>query len=105
MVHVFDDKLGARNSSQLDEFFTRGRPEKLNVYHTNQSYFGLPRQSIRNNSDKIILSKQTLRAVESMYKNVGGYDMRYDEFKRRCREAWNENFNCLCIDMIKKNWK
>ena len=30
-VVVFDDMLGARNSSQIDEFFTRGRQEALDV--------------------------------------------------------------------------
>ena len=63
--------LGVRNSSQIDEFFTRGRHEDLNVYYTSQSYFGLPRQSIRNNSDRLILFKQTLRDVQSMYFDIG----------------------------------
>ena len=45
-VVIFDDMLGARNSSQIDEFFTRGRHEGLDVYYISQSYFGLPRQSI-----------------------------------------------------------
>ena len=39
----FDDMLGARNSSQIDEFFTRGRHKNLDVYYISQSYFGLPR--------------------------------------------------------------
>ena len=30
-VNIFDDILGARNSSQIDEFFTRGRHENLDV--------------------------------------------------------------------------
>ena len=65
-VVIFDDMLGARNSSQLDEFFTRGRHEDLNVYYNSQSCFALPRQSIRNNSDRLKLFKQTLRDVQSM---------------------------------------
>ena len=32
-VVVFDDMLGAKNSSQVDEFFTRGRYEDLDVYY------------------------------------------------------------------------
>ena len=60
-VVIFDDMLGAKNSSQIDEFFTRGRHEDLDVYYISQSYFALPRQSIRNNSDRLILFKQTLR--------------------------------------------
>ena len=65
-VVIVDDMLGARNSSQIDEFFMRGRHEDLDVFYISQSYFALPRQSIRNNSDKSILFKQTLRDVQSM---------------------------------------
>ena len=94
-VVIFDDMLGARNSSQVDEFFTRGRHEHLDVYYINQSYFALPRQSIRNNSDRLILFKQTLRDVQSMYHDIGAFDMIYDEFKEMCRVAWSEKFNYL----------
>ena len=30
-VVIFDDRLGAKNSSQIDEFFIRGRHEDLDV--------------------------------------------------------------------------
>ena len=100
-VVIFDDMLGARNSSQIDEFFTRGRHEDLDVYYISQSYFALPRHSIRNNSDRLILFKQTLRDVQSMYYDIGAYDMNYDEFKLMCHKAWDEKYNYLCIDMTK----
>ena len=100
-VVIFDDMLGAKNSSQIDEFFTRGRHEDLDVYYISQSYFALPRQSIRNNSDRLILFKQTLRDVQSMYHDIGALDMIYDEFKEMCRVAWSEKLNYLCIDMTK----
>ena len=100
-VVIFDDMLGARKSSQIDEFFTRGRHEDLDVYYISQSYFGLPRQSIRNNSDRLILFKQTLRDVQSMYNDIGAFDMIYDEFKEMCRVAWSEKFNYFFIDMNK----
>ena len=98
---IFDGMLGARNSSQTDEFFTRERHEKLDVDDISQSYFGLPRQSIRNNSGGLKLFKQTLRDVESIYKDIGGYDMKYDEFKEMFRRAWSEKINYLCFDMSK----
>ena len=100
-VVIFDDMLGAKNSSQIDEFFTRGRHEDLDVYYISQSHFALPRQSIRNNSDRLILFKQTLRDVQSMYYDIGAYDMNYDEFKLMCHKAWDEKYNYLCIDMTK----
>ena len=92
-VVIFDDMLGARNSSQIDEFFTRGWLEDLDVYYISQSYFALPRQSIRNNCDRLALFKQTLRDVQSMYYDFGAFDMIYDEFKEMCRVAWSEKFN------------
>ena len=100
-IVIFDDMLGARNSSQIDEFFTRGRHEDIDVYYISQSYFTLPRQSIRNNSDRLILFKQTLRDVQSMYYDIRAYDMKYDEFKEMCHKAWDETYNYLYIDMTK----
>ena len=95
----FDDMLVARNCSQIDEFYTRGRHEDVDVYYISQSYFALPRQSIRKNSDRLILFKQTLRDVQSMYYDIGAYDMKHDEVKEMCHKAWDERYNYLCIDM------
>ena len=100
-VVIFDDMLGAKNSSQIDEFFTRGRHEDLDVYYISQSYFALPRQSIRNNCDILILFKQTLRDVQSMYYDIGADDMNYDEFKLMGHKAWDEKYNYLCIDVTR----
>ena len=93
--------LGAKNCSQTDEFLTRGRHEDLNVYYISQSYFTLPIQSIRNISDRLILFKQTLRDVKSVYHDNGAFDMVNDEFKEMCGDAWSEKFNYLCINMTK----
>ena len=88
-VKIFDDMLGARNCSQKDEFFTRELHENLDVYYIRQIYFSLPRQSIRNNSDRLILFNQTLRDGQSMYYDLGAYDMKYDEFKEMSHKAWS----------------
>ena len=79
--------LGARNGSQIDEFFTARRHEDLDVYYISHSYIGLTRQSIRNNSDRLLLFKQTLRDVQNVYYVIGGYDMIYSEFKKMCHAA------------------
>ena len=65
------------------------------------SYFGLPTQSIRNNTDRIVLFKQTLGDVESTYKDIGGYDKKSFEFREMQGKAWSETFTCLCTDMTK----
>ena len=93
--------LEARNCSQTDEFFTRRRHEVVDVYYFSQSYFGLPRKSVRNNGDNLIVFKQTLRDVESRHKDFVGYDLTNCELKEMCRNAWSERFNFLCIELTR----
>ena len=58
-------------------------------------------KALKNNSDRLILFKQTLRDVQSMYEDIGAFDMKYDEIMAMFRVAWSEKFNYLCIDMTK----
>ena len=101
-VIVFDDILGSSNSRFIDQFFIRGRHNDLDIYYLSQSYFDLPKRTIRNNSNKIILFNQTLKDIEHIYRDVAGYDMNYDEFKELCRKSWDEGHNYLCIDRSKQ---
>ena len=82
---VFDDMLDS-NQKLIDPFFTRGRHNDLDVYYLSQSYFDLPKRTIRNNSSIIILFQQTLKDVEHIYRDIAGFDMSNDEFKSLCRE-------------------
>ena len=86
-IIVFDDILGSSNSRFIDQFFIRGRHNNLDIYYLSQSYFDLPKRTIRNNSNKIILFNQTLKDIEHIYRDVAGYDMKYDEFKELCRKS------------------
>ena len=94
---VFDDMLDS-NQKLIDPFFTRGRHNDLDVYYLSQSYFDLPKRTIRNNSNIIILFQQTLKDVEHIYRDKAGFDMSNDEFKSLCREAWRDNYNYLLIN-------
>ena len=101
-IIVFDDILGSSNSRFIDQFFIRGRHNNLDIYYLSQSYFDLPKRTMRNNSNKIILFNQTLKDMEHIYRNVAGYDMSYDEFKELCRKSRDEDYNYICIDRSKK---
>ena len=101
-IIVFDDILGPSNVRFIDQFFIRGRHNNLDFYNLSQPYFDLPKRTIRNNSNKIILFNQTLKDIEHIYRYVAGYDMNYDEFKDLCRKSWEEDYNYLFIDRSKK---
>ena len=83
-IIVFDDILSSSTSRFIDQFFIRGRHNNLDIYCLSQSHFGLPKRTIRNNSKKIILFIQTLKVIEHINRDVAGYDMNYDEFKKVC---------------------
>ena len=101
-VIVFHDVLGSSNSKYRDKFFIRGRHNNLDIYCLSQSYFDLPKRTIRNNSNKIFLFNQILKDIENIYRDVGGYDMSYDEVKELCRKSWEEDYDYLCIDRSKR---
>ena len=101
-IIVFDDILGSSNSRFIDQFFIRGRHNNLDTFYLSQSFFDLPKRTIRNISNKTILFNQTLKDIEHIYRDVAGYDMNYDEFKDLCRKSWEEDYNYLYIDRSKK---
>ena len=78
-IIVFDDILGSSNSRFLDQFFIRGRHNNLDIYYLSQSYFDLPKRTIRNNSNKIILFNQTLKDIEHIYRDVAMNSKNYVE--------------------------
>ena len=98
---VFDDMLDS-NQKLIDPFFTRGRHSDIDVYYLAQSYFDLPKRTIRNNSNIVILFKQTLKDVENLYRDIAGFDMSYDEFKKLCKESWSGEYNYLKINRLNK---
>ena len=51
-IIVFDDILGSSSSRFIDQFFIRGRHNNLDIYYLSQSYFDLPKRTLRNNSKK-----------------------------------------------------
>ena len=62
------------NQREIHPFFTRGRHENIDVYYLSQRYFELP-LIIRDNSNIIILFKQTAKTVQNLYNDIAGFDM------------------------------
>ena len=82
---VFDDMLLSKQESNIDLFFTRGRHNNIDIYYISQSYFHLPKNTIRNNSNIIILFKQTPRDIILLFHDIAGLDMTSKEWKELCR--------------------
>ena len=102
---VFDDILGSSNSKLVNQYLIRGRHEILDIYYLSQSYFDLPKRTIRNNSNKKLLFNQTLKDFEHIYRDVSGYDMSYDEFNELLRKSWDEDYNYFVFIDLKREIK
>ena len=72
---VSDDMLHSKQESNIDLFFTRGRHKNIDIYYISQSYFHLPKNTIRNDSKINILFKQTLRDIILLFHEIAGLDM------------------------------
>ena len=79
--------LLSKQESNIDLFFTRGRHNNIDIYYISQNYFHLPKNTIRNNFNIIILLKQTLRDIILLFHDIGGLDMNFGEWKSLCRKA------------------
>ena len=99
---VFDDMLLSKQENNIDLFFTRGRHNNIDIYYISQSYFHLPKNTIRNNSNIIILFKQTLRDIILLFHDIAGLDMNLEEWKQLCRKAWEIDYDYLQIDRFAK---
>ena len=84
---VFDDMLLSKQESNIDLFFTRGRHNNIDLYYISQNYFPLPKNTIRNNTIKIILPKQTLKDIILLFHDTAGLGMNLEEWKQLCRKT------------------
>ena len=99
---VFDDMLLSKQGSNIILFFTGGRHQHNDIYYVSQSYFNLPNNTIRDNSNIIILFKQTLRDIILLFHDIAALDINLEEWKQLCRKAWGNDCKYLQIDRLAK---
>ena len=99
---VFDDMLLSKQESNINLFITRGRHNNIEIYYISQSYFHLPKNTIRNTSNIFLLFKQTLRDIILLFHDIAGLDMNLYEWKQLCRKAWENDYDYLQTDRFAK---
>ena len=98
-VVVFEDILDHDKKP-----FTRGTHQNVVVCYSSDSYFDLPTKTIADKSNTIILFGRTLKDLENYYKENAGFDMTYEEFKKPCRDVWEDkDYHYLFTDRTQQN--
>ena len=68
--------------------------------YISQNYFRLPRQTVLENVNLIILFRQDAKNLNHIYTDHCGDEMPFAEFKTFCRKVWNAApFNFVTIDL------
>lgn len=94
---ILDDcYLGKQSKAQT--YYTRGRHSNCDCLYISQNYFALPRNSIRENCNLIILFPQNSKSVEHIYRDHCT-DIPYQEFKELCDIIWSKKYNFITIDL------
>ena len=99
---IFDDvMLGPQSKSEA--YFTRGRHNNVDVFYIAQSYFRLPRQTVRENANSFIFFKQDNTNLSHIYHDHCAVDgISFDDFKDFCTDVWKEKHNFVTIDLSRQ---
>ena len=102
---VLDDIMTGPQS-KAEDYYTRGRHNNVTVFYISQSYFRLPRQTIRENSNFLVLFPQDEKNLRHIYEDRCSADthvVSYDLFKKLCTTIWNEKpYNFVTIDSTRQ---
>ena len=94
---ILDDcYLGKQSKAQ--SYYTRGRHGGCDCIYISQNYFALPRNSVRENANFIILFPQNSKSVIHIYQDHCT-DISFPEFKELCEMIWSKKYDFLTIDL------
>ena len=97
------DDIMLSPQNKVEQFFTRGRHSNIDGFYIAQSYFRLPRHSIRENGNLFIFFRQCKKNLCHIYQDHCASDgISYENFNQFCNDTWNESkHNFIVIDLTK----
>jgi hypothetical protein len=84
--------------SKAGAYYSRGRHNNCDTLYISQNYFSLPRNSVRENSNFIILFPQNNKSVLNIHQDHCT-DLPFEEFRNLCRKIWDTKYNFLTLDL------
>ena len=95
--------LGSQN--KIEAYYTRGRQNNCQTMYISQSYFRLPRHSVRENMNFLILFQQDAKNLQHIYADHCDGDMSLEEFKKFCQTVWSSgSHQFVTLDLTSDKW-
>src|SRR3977135_314422 len=102
-LFIIDDSMMLKQGP-IENFFVYGRHNNINIIYLAQSYFQLPKKSIRDNANYITLFPQNATDIQSLHRYVTSTDFeKIDDFKIFCKESWKEPYSFITIEKDNKD--
>ena len=96
---IFDDVVNLKNQNIMKSYFCRGRHNNCNIIYISQNYYGLDKDSIRNNCNAFIFFKLPKRDRDLIYNDLFSNvitDKGY--FDQMVSKHWNTKYNYIYLD-------
>ena len=94
---VLDDCfLGKQNKAEA--YYTRGRHSNCDTIFLSQNYFRLPRQTIRENCNFLMLFQQDAKNINHIHADHCS-DIPLEEFRHFCKQVWKTKHAFVTIDL------
>ena len=97
-LFIFDDIMTEKNQDPASNFYTRGRHNNCSCIYISQNYHKLPRQTIRTNSNLLILFSIPKKDLRHIYEDIISNDMPWDEFFSFCQDVFNTKYSFVSIN-------
>ena len=98
-LFIFDDIMTEKKSRSSFKIFTQEVVTIIvNVFIVSQNYHKSPRQTIRTNSNFLILFSIPKKDLRHIYEDIISNDMPWDEFFSFCRDVFNTKYSFVSIN-------
>ena len=94
---ILDDcYLGKQNKAEA--YYSRGRHNNCDTIFLSQNYFRLPRQTIRENCNFLMLFQQDAKNINHIHADHC-FDIPLEEFRDLCKQVWKTKHAFVTIDL------
>ena len=103
-ILILDDVM-LDSQNKAEAYFSRGRHNNIDVFYISQSYFRLPRQTVRENANFFIFFPQDKKNLVHIFNDHCSADgISFQTFNQFCNDVWSENkHNFVVIDTTRSN--
>jgi len=95
---IFDDVM-LEGQKMPEKYYTKGRHSNTDCFYLSQNYIKLPRHTIRENANFIILFPQSCIDINNIYRDHCSSDLTKDQFRAFLKACWAKKHSFAVIDL------